>query len=73
MEGVLVPLALLACPVGMGVMMWFMNRGMKEKAGRPDAGEPSSLDELRREHARLGADIERLEGGRAPNGEPVPR
>ncbi|MBS1892234.1 MAG: DUF2933 domain-containing protein, partial [Actinobacteria bacterium] len=25
---ILTPLALLACPIGMGLMMWFMGKGM---------------------------------------------
>ena len=29
MEGVLLGVAALACPVGMGVMMWFMAKGMR--------------------------------------------
>ena len=28
MEGILLALALLACPVGMGLMMWFMSKRM---------------------------------------------
>lgn len=58
------PLALLACPVGMGVMMWMMARGSKQ---RPDATEkPSqaaSLEVLREEEIRLKSEIARLEGG----------
>lgn len=54
----LAPLALLACPVGMGLMMWFMARGSRE--GKRDAS-PGSIDDLRAEQARLAAQIERLE------------
>ncbi len=60
MESLFVSLAVLACPVGMGVMMWWMAKGMrgKESASREPGG---SLEELRSEHARLGAEIEQLE------------
>lgn len=57
MENGLLGLAALACPVGMGLMMWFMGKGMRK--GAKDA--PSSVEELREEHRRLGAEIERLE------------
>jgi hypothetical protein len=64
MEGILIGLAALACPVGMGVMMWFMARGMRPKEERPTM--PPSLDALREEHRRLGDEIERLQkDGRA--------
>lgn len=33
MEGVLVAAAVLACPVGMGVMMWFMAKGKRHDRG----------------------------------------
>ena len=57
MEGILVALAILACPVGMGLMMWFKAKGMRgDKARRP-----MELDDLRDEHRRLGSEIERLE------------
>jgi hypothetical protein len=32
MESILFSLALLACPLGMGLMMWFMARGMRKDA-----------------------------------------
>ena len=63
----LTPLAFLACPVGMGAMMWFMMRGNKSQRQSgpetppPDPGRPASLELLREEHDRLGAEIGRLE------------
>jgi hypothetical protein len=59
MEAVLIALAALACPVGMGLMMWFMARGMRPKNERPVS--PPSLETLREEHRRLGDEIERLQ------------
>jgi hypothetical protein len=60
MESVLVVAAVLACPVGMGLMMWFMARGMRRKDDAPE--RRAGLEDLRAEHDRLGAEIERLEG-----------
>ena len=63
----LAPLALLACPVGMGAMMWMMARSSKrgqpsERPHEPDIGsQPASLELLREEHRRLGKEIDRLE------------
>lgn len=59
MESVLLGLAFLACPVGMGAMMWFMARGMR---GKRKEEQPASLEGLREEHRRLGTEIERVEG-----------
>ncbi len=65
---VLLALAFLACPVGMGLMMWFMAKGMpKEPAAEQPraASDPrvgSSVEQLREEHRRLGEELERLDG-----------
>ena len=62
MATVLPSLALLVCPVLMGVMMWAMSRGAKRDDSRASAeGQPPSVELLREEHRRLGAELERLE------------
>ena len=63
METVLFGAAALACPVGMGAMMWFMARGMKNKKDEPS---PATRETLREEHRRLGAEIERMEDSPRP-------
>jgi hypothetical protein len=62
METVLPALALLACPVGMGLMMWVMSRGTP---GR-DRGEQRSAAQLRAEQERLSREIARLEQEQQP-------
>jgi hypothetical protein len=66
MESVLLTLAVLACPVGMGLMMWFMAKGMR-KESKP--ARDASIDDLRAEHSRIGDEIESLERARV-DGEP---
>jgi hypothetical protein len=51
--------AALACPVGMGAMMWFMGKGMRRGEAQVDE-RSASIEDLRQEHSRLGAEIERL-------------
>jgi hypothetical protein len=55
MQSVLLGLATLACPVGMGLMMWLMMRGHGQNT-TPTAGSTSQqVDELRAEIERLKA------------------
>ena len=56
----LLALCALACPLGMGAMMWFMARGSRSNSA-PPTRSPSTLDDLRHEHERLGTQIESLE------------
>lgn len=62
-------LALLACPLGMGLMMWFMAKNMKGGGKSSPGGEsygahgPRSVTQLRAQQSRLSAEIERFERG----------
>ncbi len=49
----LYPLALLACPVGMGLMMWLMMRGDKDET--PHDRVPSKQDDVTRLQAEVDA------------------
>lgn len=51
-------LALLACPVGMGLMMWFMSRGM---GGRKRDDQARDTADLRAERDALDKQIAQLE------------
>ncbi len=62
MEALLI-LALLACPVGMGLMMWFMGKNMKGEQKLNGESRPRSVTQLRAEESRLAAEIDRLERG----------
>ncbi|MGI8597145.1 MAG: hypothetical protein ACR2LY_07660 [Thermoleophilaceae bacterium] len=52
-------LALLACPVGMGVMMWWMSRGNTAKQPVQDK-DPRTVEELRAEQVRISSEIDQL-------------
>jgi hypothetical protein len=55
----LAPLALLACPLGMGLMMFFMGKGMM--GGKKEESDTASVDQLKAEQEHLAAEVERLE------------
>lgn len=64
-------LALLACPIGMALMMLLMGRGVlggRRTEKRPDQAAEAELTELRTEQGRLAGQIEALEarGAREP-------
>lgn len=71
MSEALVLVAVLACPVGMGLMMFLMGRGMLKGGRRPaevsgKAGSEQELAPLRAEQARLEERIATVEAkGRA--------
>ena len=54
MSELLYSLAILACPVGMGLMMWFMMRGMN-RAPAAAPGQDAELVQMRAEIDRLRA------------------
>ena len=64
MEGILLTLAVLACPVAMGLMMLFMRKGMRgrDEDAQEAAGGPS-VDDLRAEQRQIAEEIGRLEAG----------
>lgn len=59
MEQLVLVVAVLVCPVGMGLMMWFMMRARSERPATPDQEQ---------ELARLRAQIEALRPAPADNG-----
>lgn len=60
MEG-LIALAILACPIGMGLMMLFMWKGMGGGKSRATGSDAQSLPGLKAEQALLAAKIDALE------------
>ena len=56
MQSVLLALAALACPVGMGLMMWLMMRGHPQSTTSTAGATSQQVDELRAEIERLKAE-----------------
>lgn len=57
MSEALLTLAVLACPVGMGLMMWFMMRGNKNNSpSAPPSVNAAELTKLRAEVDQLRAE-----------------
>lgn len=65
MDSIVVAAAALACPVGMGLMMWLMGRGARGTRANTRTADVD-VDALRAEHRRLGEEIERLGADREP-------
>ncbi|WP_026549587.1 hypothetical protein [Arthrobacter sp. Br18] len=63
MSEALYALALLACPVGMGLMMWFMMRGSKAPPAQAAPTEAAELTKLRAEVDQLRASQNDTAGG----------
>lgn len=57
---ILTTIAFLACPVGMGLMMWFMMKGMNGGGRQQHASTPSAST-LRAERLRIDAELARRE------------
>jgi hypothetical protein len=53
-ESLLYALAVLACPVGMGAMMWMMMRG--QRTGSGESGGQQQVSQLRAEIDQLKAE-----------------
>lgn len=66
-------LLVLACPIGMALMMLFMGRGMRmgRSQGRGALGKERSLADLEAEQARIGERIDALATSEEPQREPA--
>jgi len=53
-------LAVLACPVGMGLMMWFMMRGGKRSGSSASDEQPASPSASDAEVTALRAEVDQL-------------
>ena len=53
MQSLFLGVAALACPVGMGLMMWMMMRGQNKNGGDTGGQSQQQVDELRTEIDQL--------------------
>ncbi|MEU0684436.1 hypothetical protein [Streptomyces albogriseolus] len=63
MDNLLYLLPVLVCPVGMGLMMWFMMRSRRPAAGQPHTAPTTAQEQ---ELARLRKEVEALRDEQAP-------
>jgi hypothetical protein len=61
MESLLYGVAILACPVGIGLMMWMMARGNRDGGGKSTGGDGGGSQQVE----QLRAEIEQLKADRA--------
>ncbi len=61
MQQIFYSLAILACPVGMGLMMWFMMRGNKQRTPTAPTVTTVQDETTGAELARLRAEIDQLQ------------
>ena len=59
--------AVLACPVGMGLMMWFMMRGSSSHSSAPAHGQPQQPN-ADAELAKLRAEVDQLRAAQRDSG-----
>ncbi len=61
-------LGLLACPIGMGAMMWMMMRGHRAEPGESAGGQHAELAALQAQIDQLQAAQRNHDRSAAPNG-----
>jgi hypothetical protein len=66
MSQIFYSLAVLACPVGMGAMMFFMMRGGKRQQATNSAQFPGQVSPQEAELIRMRAEIDQLRQAQSP-------